>query len=76
MKALKLRNLMIEAGDPLRHDVCFSRMGQGWILENERDGLVSIHDTAVQALTAMQKAVGLNGSTWDWNVKDNPYSGD
>jgi hypothetical protein len=73
---MKLRKQMIVVNDNLKHDICFSRMADGWMLENERDGLVSIHNTFAQAIIALEKAVGLNGSGYDWEVKLNPYGGD
>jgi hypothetical protein len=74
MSSKYMRKLMICANDHRNHDVCFTRMGNGWMLENERDGLVSIHETLPQALEAMFKATLSTGLTW--SVKDNPYGGD
>jgi hypothetical protein len=76
MKVAILRKVMVCANDRLEHDVVYSRMAEGWMLENKRDGLVSTHTTFAQAIAAMELAARFNSSGYSWTITDNPYWGD
>lgn len=83
-----LRNTMFEANDPLKHDVCWSDIANGWMLENEEVGLISTHRHLCEALTKMHAITGeywtKGGDTEEykmrvpntWTVSANPYNGD
>lgn len=69
----KVRNIIVCVDDPKKHNVCFSRIAQAWLLENYDDGLVSQHNSFGEAIAAMQQATGLDGSGYEWWIAGNPY---
>lgn len=72
--ARRMDGVMFHANNRSQHTICYSRMANGWMLENPRDGLVSIHPTFKEASEKLEAVSFSNPESWTISV--NPYAGD
>lgn len=76
-----LKSISIHANDPPGHSVCWSEIADGWIVENERQGIIKVHSDLCSALHHLAVATTIKLAYRDaiktpqtlWSVRDNPY---
>lgn len=72
--AKRMDRVMFHANNRSQHTICYSRMAEGWMLENPDKGLISIHPTFAEASAKLEAISFSNPESWTISV--NPYMGD
>lgn len=72
--AKRMDGVMFHANNRSEHTICYSRMANGWMLENPDVGLIEIFPTFNEAATKLEAISFSNPESWTISV--NPYNGD
>lgn len=67
-------NVMFLANDANDHDIAYSRIAGGWMLENRERGHIRTLPNLVAALSELERVSGNRAS--QFTIVDNPYHGD
>ena len=65
---MDIKDTMFVAG---KHDVAWSDLGHGWMLENEEVGIIRTYPNLIRALSELERVSGIGVN--DFAVERNPY---